>query len=258
MITRLYRSKSDIENLSLLKTVIPTNVDRFNYKGYIVNKPWGYEYMPYENPFVSIWVLHFKHQGFTSMHCHPKKKTSLMVLRGEIAFSTLEGFTVCHEGEGMYIDTAVFHSLRANSKKGAVVMEIETPPNKHDLVRLKDPFLRDPAYEGLKQMTRDIHKYEHIDLEPLNGKKCKGIAFDTCRISMCRYRRSLTVHHRIQTEKAHTICLLAGALHDDKGNVLVSTGEMVATRDLQKISPIVVFRDIIYLSIDHHGKSKTL
>ena len=57
MIKRIFRSKSDIENLSRLRTAVPHSKDAFNYRGIIVNKPWGYEYLMYENPEVAVWVL---------------------------------------------------------------------------------------------------------------------------------------------------------------------------------------------------------
>ena len=49
-----------------------------------VTKPWGYEYLAYENDNVGVWILHIKEGESTSMHCHPNKDTGLIVLEGEV------------------------------------------------------------------------------------------------------------------------------------------------------------------------------
>ena len=36
----------------------------------IVKKPWGYEYLCYENEDVAVWFLHIEYNQKTSMHCH--------------------------------------------------------------------------------------------------------------------------------------------------------------------------------------------
>ena len=52
--------------------------DSFDYSKVIVKKPWGYEYLVFENEFVAIWMLHIVRKRKTSMHCHPQKRTSLI------------------------------------------------------------------------------------------------------------------------------------------------------------------------------------
>lgn len=55
----------------------------------IILKPWGYEYSVYENKSFSVWLLHIKENEFTSMHCHPRKKTKLILLDGQAKISLL-------------------------------------------------------------------------------------------------------------------------------------------------------------------------
>src|SRR3989304_9651884 len=62
-----------------------------NYSDVIVKKPWGYEYLIFENDFVAIWMLQIIRKRKTSMHCHPNKKTGLVFLSGTETTSTLEG-----------------------------------------------------------------------------------------------------------------------------------------------------------------------
>ena len=55
----------------------------------IVKKPWGYEYLVYENENVALWFLNISKGQKTSMHCHPKKTTGLMVINGDAEVSFL-------------------------------------------------------------------------------------------------------------------------------------------------------------------------
>ena len=59
-----------------------------NYEVNVVKKPWGYEYLAYKNKHVALWFLHIKHTHSTSLHCHPKKTTGLILLDGsaEVSF----------------------------------------------------------------------------------------------------------------------------------------------------------------------------
>ena len=60
-----------------------------SYDKTIVKKPWGYEYLVYENDKVGLWFLHITKDQQTSMHCHPNKTTGLILLDGEAEVSFL-------------------------------------------------------------------------------------------------------------------------------------------------------------------------
>jgi len=133
-----------------------------DYSDVIVKKPWGYEYLAFENEFVAIWILQLVRKRKTSMHCHPKKKTSLIILSGEAVCRHLEGEIELDELEGVIIDRGAFHSTEASSElpispvseNGIWLMEIESPPQKSDLVRLKDAYGRaGTSYEGKDNMV---------------------------------------------------------------------------------------------------------
>ena len=49
-----------------------------------VRKPWGFEYPLIETDEVGLWFLNLDPGASTSLHCHPKKKTGLVVLSGEV------------------------------------------------------------------------------------------------------------------------------------------------------------------------------
>ena len=104
----------------------------------MVKKPWGYEYLIFAYETIAVWILYLKSGAETSMHCHPGKKTSLVVLEGQVNCSTITEQLIRGAGDGLWIDKGAFHQTSAISEAGAFVMEIETPVNKRDLVRLKD------------------------------------------------------------------------------------------------------------------------
>lgn len=184
MIKKVYRSRADLANLSE-KKIVHTLAAKVDYKGIVVKKPWGYEYLLFENSDVAAWVLFL--DGQTSMHCHPSKKTTLISLSGRLATSTLFDVFALEKDDVLVIDSAVFHSTKASKQ---LLIEVETPVNKGDLVRLKDEYGREnKGYEGKDSMDRNVKGYEYgflqkedvvlrsrkISLE--NGLNAKGKIF---------------------------------------------------------------------------------
>lgn len=120
-----------------------------DHKTVIVRKPWGYEYLAYQNAHVAMWVLHIRAGERTSLHCHPTKSTGLVVVAGtaEINFIA-DSRTVTAPGKQM-IRRGLFHQTHAITD--TIMLEIETPVDKDDLVRLKDNYGRtDSGYEGIE------------------------------------------------------------------------------------------------------------
>lgn len=252
-IVHIYRSKSDIENLSRLRTSIPTETDTNDYKGIIVNKPWGYEYLMYENQYVAIWILHLKHQHKTSMHCHPNKKASYIVLSGTVVCSSLEGYLERKEGEGLLIDEGVFHSTKTISEAGAIVMEVESPPNKKDLVRLKDEYGREKqGYEGADKMSKRIKEYEYIDFHNISLARKNSRKLRNCRLSVHISENNDNIHQKIKRESAHIMCLLQGKLHDINGNTVLVPGEAGVIREINLHKKLIAFGKMTYLTLDYN------
>lgn len=114
----------------------------YNHRSVLVKKPWGYEYLMYENAQVALWLLHIRQGQQTSMHCHPIKTTGLVVLEGEAELSFLTDKKIVKAPEKQMIRRGLFHSTRAVSDGGIFMFEIETPNDKSDLVRLSDKYGR--------------------------------------------------------------------------------------------------------------------
>jgi mannose-6-phosphate isomerase-like protein (cupin superfamily) len=129
-----------------------------SYESTIVKKPWGYEYMVYENEDASVWFLYIAPGQSTSMHCHPKKTTGLVLLDGEAEVSFLADKRDMKALDKVMIRRGLYHSTKAVSDKGAFIFEIENPVDKHDLVRLSDKYGR--ASKAYEDSTHEIPKAE--------------------------------------------------------------------------------------------------
>ncbi len=113
-----------------------------DFKDLVVNKPWGYEYLLFENEFCAIWILKINYMQNTSMHCHPKKATSLICLDAKVSCNTLNDSYRLKTLDGIFLEKEVFHQTQSISKEGSFILEIETPVNKFDLVRIDDTYGR--------------------------------------------------------------------------------------------------------------------
>jgi len=134
-----------------------------SYDVNIVKKPWGFEYLAYENEDVGLWFLYIAPNQSTSMHCHPKKTTGLVLLDGKAQVSFLADSRVLNSLDKVMIRRGLFHSTKALSDEGAWIFEIETPKDKHDLVRLND------------QYGRSHKPYEDSTFEELKTNQCLWI-----------------------------------------------------------------------------------
>jgi quercetin dioxygenase-like cupin family protein len=117
--------------------------DGKRYVGWVL-KPWGKEIEVQLTKDFSVWRLHIDQGKETSLHCHPNKNTMMEVLSGPIRLETLDGETSYETGAVILIEKGVFH--RTKAPNGAVVLEMEWPPNRCDIVRLEDKHGRGQGY----------------------------------------------------------------------------------------------------------------
>ncbi len=184
MIKKIYASEIDRTNLSRFKTIENEVKDNFDYSGVVVQKPWGYEYLMYENKYVAIWILHLKKGFENSLHCHPRKKTSMIVLSGIIRATTLTDWFELKRLDGLIYENGLFHTQKALTDD-VFLMEIETPPDKQDLVRLRDAYGRaGKGYESKGLYSKDLKKFRHILFENNLLKRKVEKKFKDLKISL--------------------------------------------------------------------------
>lgn len=149
MILTIAKSVNDQEFLS--QTSYSLDQCEINFSDLIVKKPWGFEYLLFENSACAIWILKIEYMHNTSMHCHINKNTSLVCIDGQISSNTLVKNHILNPLDALFIPQKVFHQTNAISLDGAYVLEIESPVNKFDLVRINDNYgRRGKDYEDQK------------------------------------------------------------------------------------------------------------
>ena len=88
------------------------------------------------------------------------------------------------------IDKGVFHQTTATSNSGAFLMEIETPVNKRDLVRLKDKYGREgEGYESKDKHSNNIQNYSYISLREQSHLKLYKKRLGQCSMMFSRVEK---------------------------------------------------------------------
>ena len=230
MIRRLQCSDKDKTHLSSL-AIDPSSQadDFFDYSTVLIRKPWGHEYLIFKNDQAAVWNLFLKHDAKTSMHCHPNKKTGLVLLAGEAEVLTLNASHIINAGQGFVIEKGVFHSTKALSPEGIVVMEIETPVNKNDLVRLHDEYGRGgKGYEGKDHHVPLKEHMCHFHQERYNcGKK-----FGNCMLTVARCADAYTLQCALTETGADIAVLVHGNIYNSAKERIVEMGDALNVREL--------------------------
>ena len=140
----LYLKVSEQELNTIKNNNITENNTYVDYKSVVCIKPWGYEFLVYENNKIGVWFLKIvKNQG-TSLHTHFKKDTFIIVLSGT-AKLTLVNNEIISLGtmKSVFIPKNKFHALSSFSDE-VFLLEIEIFnkdtlfSNKNDLLRIDD------------------------------------------------------------------------------------------------------------------------
>lgn len=157
------------------------------FKEYIIPKPWGYEYLLFETSAIGIWFLHINNEEKTSLHCHSLKKTGLIVLNGKAEISFLNNKNILNSLNKTMIWPGVFHLTKALSNDGIDLLEVESPKNKTDLIRIQDSYGRqNKGYESEEFWIKrnDTHLW-------LNNELGSSIKYNNLTISIQKFNTTL-------------------------------------------------------------------
>jgi len=198
-----------------------------SYDKTIVKKPSGYEYLAYENDKVGLWFLYIAEGQQTSMHCHPNKTTGLILLDGEAELSFLSDSCKLKPVSKTMIRKGLFHSTKATSENGAFVFEIETPVQKHDLVRLEDKY------------GREGKPYEDSTFETPKQEDCLWIKdkasdynFANCNIKVEKVNDIEVLNTKQDDEN---IMFLDGGIMTKNGDMVAQAGDIVSGKIVKKL-----------------------
>lgn len=153
-----------------------------NYLGKIYEKPWGYEYMIYQNTKIGIWILNINKKCETSLHCHFHKDTILINISGCFKINLYNDFKILNLFDKLYIPKKVFHGIHAYIDE-CVLMEIEiydtdviNYSDKNDLLRIKDIYDRD---KNRYETSVTEKSQEEVNYNLINLNNIKSIINDT-------------------------------------------------------------------------------
>lgn len=250
MIRRILATDADKQKLITLK-INPDNQkdDFFDYSKTLIKKPWGHEYLIFKNDNVAVWALHIKKGFQTSLHCHPQKETSIVVLSGEALCKTIGEEHKLTHGKGLFLERGVFHSTKALSPEGILVMETETPTNKKDLVRLDDAYGREgEGYESKEHFLElDETEFNHFHNEK-EKYHCEK-KFGKCSIVLSKSESFNDFKNKVGEINNAVVTVLKGTLYNTNKEKILKAGDVVSVEDLKNIADLTSPEEVEFLVV---------
>jgi len=170
--------------------------------------------------------LNINYMENTSMHCHPQKDTSLVCLDAQVSCNTLNNTNELKPLEGIFLNKKVFHQTQSISKSGSWILEIETPVNKFDLLRINDTYGRQgKEYENKKYY--ELHYNLTLDLKENNTKRINKTKIELLTISSLSALKDYDKESVLAILSPSPKCGIIYKLHD--------IGEELITKELDII-----------------------
>jgi rfaE bifunctional protein nucleotidyltransferase chain/domain len=171
--------EKEIEIIQKNRYIEEETHSEIDYKNKVCIKPWGHEFLVFNNKCVAIWHLVMNKGHSTSLHTHFKKDTFLMVISGCAKIGLIDNKSiVLNTMESVFIPRYKFHSISSFSDQ-MILLEMEiftqglTFSDKNDLLRLDDQYKRKPVgYESSVSVIREnLEKYEYFYIDPGTYKR---------------------------------------------------------------------------------------
>ena len=211
---------------------------------YFVPKPWGREYICWESNDCAIWVLEINENKSTSFHCHTEKNTGLVVLEGEVNLKLINSEYNFKALEKINIFRGRFHQSTAVGGN-AVMIEVEAPVNKKDLIRWEDSNGRkNSLYENEKVIFDNTKNIIQLGNKEVHTKTqiYKNLTLDI-----------YNPEEYNQSSKKHSLyILLAGAIVENNERIVIP-GDAMSNEVLIKIlARFTLTKDALLLAIRHN------
>lgn len=236
-----------VENLSVRKVKKNDSID---FRKSVISKPWGAEYLCGRNKNVEVWELYINPNSSTSLHCHPDKDTLNIVLEGQIVLEITGKKEILHAGDFKLIKSGVIHrTINTSIKLRVRILEIESPPNKYNLIRLQDAYgresmgyikfrLQKPAKERIKiysclctESSRKSNRFCAIrNFIPSTSKKKRSISIKELLIHSISFKEEKRrLLRSLRSISLKNLFLMEGSLslHDDDLLVKLLPGNCV-------------------------------
>lgn len=194
-------------NYLITKKEKSKKIDYFNK---INDKPWGKEYLAYQNKYIGIWILHVNCNQETSLHCHFYKDTILIPLTGHFKINLHNDYRILNVFDSLFVPRSTFHGIHSYVNNG-ILMEIEVYTenieytDKNDLLRIKDIYNRD----------KDKYETSVLEREPIENEIMKFINKNDYWLDKTNVKILKTNNLLDLKNKYDKIILLEGCLYAD-------------------------------------------
>ena len=206
-----------------------------SYSDVIVSKPWGSEYLVFANAHAALWHLRIRAGCQTSLHCHPRKKTGLILLNGVASIRFLNNRTVLTAPANTMIRPGLFHATAADQGTDIDVLEIESPVDKTDIVRLEDPYGRANApYEGMEHTLPLDETCLRIKPKISHGEQ--SLTF--CNRKMVVFRFDQIQQNWNALNQNGIVMILDGGLFSKEGSPVLTAGDAVSVATVQRLAQV--------------------
>jgi mannose-6-phosphate isomerase-like protein (cupin superfamily) len=208
---------------------------------HVFQKPWGWEFEVTSSQSFALWYLEILPDKSTSLHCHLKKTTGYIVLSGQVEVEFLSSKVILNAGDSINLRRSVFHRTRALGNK-ANVLEIESPNEKDDLLRLEDESGRvDSSYSRLSQVKDpEIISLMNNVQESFSSKNGKYIFSDL----------EVTIKHTSidsvlsMDQYCHTVALLEGSTPVVSGGKCIAEDGIFSAGNISKVEVLRRMRSV--------------
>ncbi len=174
-------SRDDMSTFSQVVSFAPSlSAEQFEHDVYldnVISKPWGHEYRVYADLFYDVWQLCLSAGERTSVHCHPRKETALLCLSGQGKVRLLDREYPIQPMSVIWFRKGVFHSTENVGNTPLDLIEVETPRNKLDLVRVQDRYGRKGRSYETATGEGELCAFKQLS-QPLNAKLRATSMFD--------------------------------------------------------------------------------
>jgi rfaE bifunctional protein nucleotidyltransferase chain/domain len=184
-----------IENNIYIKNETHEIVD---YKNIVCTKPWGYEFLAYQNDKIGMWFLKIVKGHSTSLHTHFNKDTFIIVIKGSAIINLIDDKVInLNSMDTIFLPHYNFHGLSTFSDE-TYLLEIEIFNNntkfsdKNDLLRINDQYKRKTTgYESsINTTSENLDLYDFFYLENNFEKNIKDINFKVTELNISNLKNN--------------------------------------------------------------------
>jgi rfaE bifunctional protein nucleotidyltransferase chain/domain len=186
------------------------NSQKINYFNKVNDKPWGKEYLAFQNKQIGIWILHVNKDQETSLHCHFKKDSILIPIKGSFKINLYNSYKILNLFESLYCPRNTFHGIHSYLDD-SILMEIELYTenieytDKNDLLRIKDIYNRDKNNYETSVLEREPKENEIMSFNYPNNYFIENTKIEILKLTNLELIKS----------NYNKVLILEGSLYSD-------------------------------------------